>query len=140
MMMMMMMMMMMIMMKMIMIVIIFHSAINCFVEPGQFLGPDLLEGYFISWTEVNDLLQLIDVNSSRDLPKFRSILFLMSPSAPTITGTVSVFFPQLLLLLLLLLIEHNSRKPFLYSSFTPNSVKAALAIGHWAFIGIGNSE
>ena len=126
---------MMMMMKMIMIVIIFHSAINCFVEPGQFLGPDLLEGY---WTEVNDLLQLIDVNSSRDLPKFRSIPFLMSPSAPTITGTVSVFFPQLLLLLLL--IEHNSRKPFLYSSFTPNSVKAALAIGHWAFIGIRNSE
>ena len=137
---MMMMMMMKMMMKMIMIVIIFHSAINCFVEPGQFLGPDLLEGYFISWTEVNDLLQLIDVNSSRDLPKFRSIPFLMSPSAPTITGTVSVFFPQLLLLLLLLLIEHNSRKPFLYSPFTPNSVKAALAIGHWAFIGIRNSE
>ena len=48
-------MMMMMMMMMIMIVIIFHSAINCFVEPGQFLGPDLLEGYFISWTEVNDL-------------------------------------------------------------------------------------
>ena len=135
----MMMMMMMMMMKMIMTVIIFHSAINCFVEPGQFLGPDLLKGYFISWTEVNDLLQLIDVNGSRDLPKFRSIPFLMSPSAPTITGTVSVFIPQLLLLLLLL-IEHNSRKPFLYSSFTPNSVKAALAIGHWAFIGIRNSE
>ena len=47
MMMMMMMMMMMIMMKMIMIVIIFHSAINCFVEPGQFLGPDLLEGILL---------------------------------------------------------------------------------------------
>ena len=46
---------------MMMIVIIFHSAINCFLEPGQFLGPDVLEGYFIRWTEVNDLLQLIDV-------------------------------------------------------------------------------
>ena len=97
-------MMMMMMMKMIMIVIIFHSSINCFVEPGQFLGPDLLEGYFISWTEVNDLLQLIDVNSSRDLPKFRSIPFLMSPSAPTITGTVSVFFPPFIIIIIIIII------------------------------------
>ena len=56
-----MMMMMMMMMTMMMIVIIFHSAINCFLEPGHFLGPDVLEGYFIRWTEVNDLLQLINV-------------------------------------------------------------------------------
>ena len=89
-----------------MIVIIFNNAINCFLEPGQFLGPDVLEGYFIRWTEVNDLLQLIDVNSSRDLPKFRSIPFLMSLSAPTFNNWHSfcLYSPIIIIIIIIIII------------------------------------
>ena len=71
------------------------------LEPGPFLGLEVLEGYFTGWTEILGCALYVSKRmifcsslmliAPEIFPKLCSIPLLMSASSPTITGTISVF-------------------------------------------------
>ena len=80
-------------------------ASNTLPELGPILGPEVPGEFFIWWTETFLVCavprRMIFCSSLMLLapgifPKFWSIPSLISPSAPTITGTVSVLIPHIL--------------------------------------------
>ena len=79
-------------------------ASNTVPELGPILGPEVPGEFFIWWTETLVCAvprRMIFCSSLMLLapgifPKFWSTPSLISPSAPTITGTVSVLIPQIL--------------------------------------------
>ena len=71
------------------------------LEPGPFLGLEVLEGYFTGWTEILGCALYVSKRmifcsslmliATEIFPKLCSIPLLMSASSPTITGIISVF-------------------------------------------------
>ena len=99
------------------------------LEPGSILGPEVSGEFLIWWTETFSVcapfLGRWSLLAPGIFPKFWSIPSLRNPSAPTITGTVSVLIPHIL-------VDSASRS--LYFEGFSMTLRRSVSVGWYRYI------